>query len=113
MKNGVKERLMPFVQKCVAVSCALPAHKKGQHVSFQLFSSSTRTGATYNEALGASTRRDFRFKLCETLKELREARFWLQIAVAAGWNIENIEELLEEGNELVAMLTSACKTLDS
>ena len=110
-KNQLERRLPAFAHACVAICENMPTHPRGAHVADQLFRAATRAAATHNEALGASTRKDFRFKLCETLKETREARFWLGVAKAAGWKVKGLTEAIDEANQLVAMLTAAVKTL--
>ena len=67
-------------------------------------------GSNYEEARGAESRADFIHKVAVATKEVRESLYWLALAQEAELFDVNVEALVREANELVAILTSSVKT---
>ncbi len=67
-------------------------------------------GSNYEEARGAESRADFIHKVAVAAKELRESLYWLALAQEAELFDVDVEALVREANELVAILTSSVKT---
>src|SRR5262249_33923947 len=72
----------------------------------------TSIAANYEEAKAAYSRRDFTAKRSIVLKEARESRLWLRVIAAEGpAPIDEVQPLLEESNQLVAIFTTSVKKL--
>ena len=76
----------------------------------QLLRSGTSVGANVEEAQSGQSRADFVSKMQIACKEARETHYWLRLLVAT--NIvseERLAPLVQESNELVAILTTIIK----
>jgi four helix bundle protein len=83
-----------------------------RQIAWQLADAGTSIAANYEEAKAAYSRRDFRAKTSIVLKEARESRLWLRVIAASGLaRREELDSLLKESNELVAIFTASMKTL--
>ena len=77
-----------------------------RQIAWQLADAGTSIAANYEEAKAAYSRRDFRARTSIVLKEARESRLWLRVIAANGLaQPEELESLLKESNELVAIFT--------
>jgi len=92
----------------------LPHNKVGSHVGDQLFRSATSPGAHLQEARAAESRADFIHKLQMALKEMREARYWLNVArLGLLLKSEDVAGPCQEADELVAILSQSVLTAKS
>lgn len=83
-----------------------------RHVSTQLAKAASAAGANYEEARAPESRADFIHKVGIALKEMREARYWLNFI--AGSRMAAVDEqLLDEARQLVAILTASKRTASS
>jgi four helix bundle protein len=80
-------------------------------ISKQLLRSGTSIGANVEEALAASSRRDFLHRMTIASKEARESVYWLRLIDESDL-VEGLEVSgdLESAKELVRLLTSIVKT---
>jgi len=76
----------------------------------QLVRAATGGGANYEEARGAESRADFVHKTSVAAKEVREALYWLRLIQQAKLVDANVAPLIQEANELLAILSSSVKT---
>src|SRR5690348_855481 len=76
------ERLIKFGARTTRVSKMLPATAEGRYISQQLLRCGLAAAANYAEARAAESRADFIHKLRIVLKELNEAKSWLEQIVA-------------------------------
>ena len=82
-------------------------------IKMQLTKSATSSGANYEEAQGASSKADFINKVRISLKEMREANYWLRI-------LEKVESkrptrlvlLVNESSELKNILGAILRKAD-
>tara|TARA_Y100000310_G_C20602630_1_gene773856 strand:- start:443 stop:799 length:357 start_codon:yes stop_codon:yes gene_type:complete len=85
--------------------------KKAYVISKQLLRSGTSIGANISEAQYAESKKDFVHKMHIALKEARETRYWLLIINNSGCDKkEKVQELLNNVNELIKLLTAIVKT---
>jgi len=108
----LQDRLVDYAVRIIKLSEALPETKAGKHVSTQMLRSGTSPAPNYGEAQSAESIADFIHKLKISLKELRETEIWLKI-IAKAQMIEPkslIEPLLQETNELIAILFKSVET---
>jgi four helix bundle protein len=76
----------------------------------QLLRAATSVGANLEEARAGQSKADFHAKLRISLKEARESHYWLRLLRDSGCiAAQRIDPLLQEANELVAILTSIAK----
>lgn len=80
-------------------------------LSKQLLRSGTSIGANIEEAVAASSRRDFLHKMTIASKEARETVYWLQLLDESDL-VSNLDvrSQNEQANELVRLLTAIVKT---
>ena len=83
-----------------------------RRIAWQLADAGTSIAANYEEAKAAYSRSEFKAKTSIVLKEARESRLWLRgIAANHLARPEELDSLLKESNELVAIFTASMKTL--
>ena len=83
-----------------------------RRIGYQLFDAASSVGANREEAKSAYSRREFRSKNAISLKESREASFWLRVAQAKSLgNAKRRGELLDESNQLISIFTTTVKNL--
>lgn len=108
----LEDRTKKFAISVIKLSALLPDTPEGKVVRNQFTKSGTSIGANYREANRSRSKADFynKIKICES--ESSEAAYWLEIISMTGW-IDNkkTEELLAEGNELLAIFTSISSAL--
>ena len=84
-----------------------------RNIGWQLAAAATSAEANLEEAKAAYSRRDFAAKNAISLKEMREALFWLRLVNACRLaSPQTVQPLLAEANELTAMLTAGMKRLN-
>jgi four helix bundle protein len=89
---------------------AIPGMRR--RIAYQLFDAASSIGSNLEEAKSAYSRREFAAKNCISLKESREAFYWLRVADAKQLGPDELRTtLLAESNELVAILTAIVKRL--
>jgi len=109
--ENIAERLRRFAANVLRTCRELPAGPAATHIERQLVRAATGGGSNYEEARGAESRADFVHKLGLANKEMREALYWLRLAVDA----ELLDpvcaaSLVSEADELIAILTTSIKT---
>ena len=82
----------------------------GQTIGKQLLRSGTSIGANIEEGQAAQRRADFISKYSITRKEARKTHYWLRLlAESQIVSLNQVDGLLTESNELIAILTSIIK----
>jgi four helix bundle protein len=108
------ERYLAFGAAVLRFLPQLPANRVGAHVGDQLFRSATSVGAHLQEARAAESRADFIHKMTMALKEMREAKYWLELIGKANvLGSETLSGLLQESDKFVAILTRSVITAKS
>jgi four helix bundle protein len=111
----IGERAFNFAVRVVNLCQSLEG-KKGvsRTLANQLLRSGTSVGANLEESKGGQSRADYLSKVSIALKEARETRYWLRLHVATDIIPENqLAPLLDESNQIVAILTTIVKKLKS
>jgi four helix bundle protein len=73
----------------------------------QLVRSATSVGANVEEGQGSRSRADFIATYSIACREARETHYWLRLIAAAGIIPEpRVRDLIDESNQLVAILTA-------
>lgn len=85
-----------------------------RQIASQLFDAGSSIGANLEESKAAYSRRELASKNAISLKESREAKYWLRVATAKSLGRKDLREwLLQESDEFVAMLTVSVRRLQS
>jgi four helix bundle protein len=109
----LRERVFEFVCP-VVVFCRELSKQSGvdRHIAWQLAAAATSVGANLEEAKAAYSRREFAAKNAISLKEVREALYWLRVIERCKLAPQQtVRPLLGEAEELTAMLTAGMKRL--
>jgi len=83
-------------------------------IANQLFDAGSSIGANLAESEAAYSRRELASKNAISLKESREAKYWLRVAMAKSLGQQELRDwLLQESDEFVAMLTVSVRRLQN
>ena len=113
--QDISERAFEFAVRVIKL-CQVLDEKPGvsRTLANQLLRSGTSVGANLEESKGGQSRADFLSKVSISLKEARETHYWLRLLLAADILPERqLTPLLDEANQLVAILTTIVKKLKS
>ncbi len=108
--NELAERLAKYAGEVLRVAAELPDTKEGRHVRDQLLRSGTAPGAHYAEARSGQSTADFIHKVALAAKEARESVHWLRTAVFARFVKRDINWLIDEGEQITAILAASLQT---
>ena len=110
-KQAFRLRTKQFASKVVKLYCELPKNKvEVQVLGKQLLRSGTSVAANYREASRARSDAEFVSKIDLCTQETDESVLWLEL-LKEDCNIqsENLERLLTEANELIAIFVTMSK----
>jgi four helix bundle protein len=102
--NDLSARLFRFSVDVIMMLRSLKGGNELRIISTQLGKSATSCGANYEEAQGAVSKPDFANKIGISLKEMREANYWLRILNELYPSKEEIARLCAESLELKKIL---------
>jgi four helix bundle protein len=107
----LKQRTKQFALRVMKLVGALPETAVGRPIENQLVRSGTAIGANYRAACRGRSKAEFVAKLGVVVEEADESGYWLELIIDGellGRNL--VEPLLQEANELTAIMTAAHKT---
>ena len=111
MKEDLQERTFQFATRVVKL-CKVLDDSPGvsRTLAKQLLRSGTSIGANVEEGQGSQSKADFVSKYSIACKEARETHYWLRLLVASELIPESrLSELIDESNQLIAILTTIIK----
>src|SRR5512142_3034532 len=110
-ESDVYQRAFEFACRVLRMDRALSRVRHiNRNALNQLVSSSSSIGANLEEARAAQSRADFHSKVRIALKEARESHYWLRLLAGSETvPLPRISPLIEEANEIVAILTTIAK----
>ncbi len=109
--EAMEERFIDFAARCGEVVNALPDTRLGKHIAGQLVRSGTSPAPNYGEACAAESTADFVHKLAVALKELRETRIWLKLAIRSqSLPVNRLQPLIDECTELMNITAKSIVT---
>ena len=114
-KRDLPERTFEFARRVVKL-CQVLEQTPGvsRTMANQLLRSGTSIGANVEEGQAGQSRADFVSKLSIACKEARETHYWLRLLLASEIVPEpRLAELLDEADQLIAILTSIIKNTKS
>ena len=104
-------RTRTFALRCLQVADALPSKAGARAIAAQLARSGTSVAANYRSARRARSKAEFCSKLNIALEEADESHFWLCLIVEARYlPAAKLQKLIQEADELTAMLVASLKT---
>lgn len=113
-KDNLKTRTKEFALRVIVLVESLPKGKTADVLGKQLLRSGTSVGANYRSACRAKSTADFIYKMGILEEEADETIYWLELLLEAGLKkLEDIRELLDEANQLLAMTVASIKTVKS
>jgi four helix bundle protein len=109
--RDIHERAFEFASRVVHLHDWYCRNRRGNRTLInQLLDSGTGIGSNLEEARAGQSRADFIAKARIALKEARESHYWLRlIEKSASIAPQKIHPLVEEANEIVAILTTIVK----
>ena len=110
--RDLKERTRRFAVRIVRLCRSLPRTMEGKVISHQLLRCGTSVAANYRAVCRSRSRAEFAAKLGIVIEEADEAVFWLELLIDTGmFSRQQLQELLTEANELVAIFVSSRQTV--
>ena len=108
--DELKGRTKLFAVEVIKFSRTLATDPVTAHFAKQLVRSGTSVGANYREAHRARSKAEFISKIGDCLKEADETLYWLELILEESFIPgRRLQPLLNEANELVAILTTISK----
>lgn len=106
--DDLKRRTQEFALRILKLVAALPDTVQGRTVGGQLARSGTSVGSNYRAACRGRSRAEFIAKLGIVEEEADESGFWLELIIeGALLKGELVQPLLDEANELTAIISSS------
>ncbi|HBH45960.1 MAG: four helix bundle protein [Candidatus Jacksonbacteria bacterium RIFOXYC2_FULL_44_29] len=98
---NLEERTAKFGENIICMIKKVPKNLATIAILKQLIRSGTSVGASYMEANGASSKKDFRNKIHICKKEAMETKYWLRMLAQADENFkDDYRSLWQEAQEL-------------
>lgn len=108
-KNLIQDRTFQFALDTIKLYVQMVEKKEYVH-SKQLLRSGTSIGANVEEAIAGQSKRDFLSKMNISLKETREANYWLRLLKESKLVDLDFEPNLKESKEIMNIISSIVKT---
>ncbi len=112
--QDLRIRTKKFSLRIIEMFVDLPKNEVAKILGRQVLRSGTSVGANYREGYRARSKPEFISKLGDSLKELEETTYWLELLTESGTvPPPKLAPLLQETNELTAILTTIVKRAKS
>lgn len=113
MNSELEQRTRLFAVRVIRMAGVVSeAGWVGRRLADQFLRAGTSVGAHYAEAKGSRSDAEFVAKIDGALQELREVIYWMHLIVESNLlEASRISSLLQESNEICAMLTASSKTV--
>jgi four helix bundle protein len=109
-KVDLRQRTKDFALRVIRMFASLPKTAVAETLGRQVLRSGTAVGANYREAFRARSKAEFMSKCGDSLRELEESAYWLELLVDAGIvDSEQLSPLLQECDELIAIFVAITK----
>lgn len=106
----LRQRTKAFALAIIRLFGALPKSTEAQVLGKQVLRSGTSVGANYREAYRARSKAEFRAKCGDSLKELEETAYWLELLSDGGIvPADKLAALTQECGELTAIFVTIIK----
>jgi four helix bundle protein len=113
--RNLKLRTKEFALRVIRMYSKLPKNDAvAQVLGKQVLRSGTSTGANYREASRGRPKAEFISKIGDSLKEIEETEYWLELRVDSGCVPgTKMAGLLDETRQLIAIFTTIDKNAKS
>lgn len=109
-ENDLAVRTKRFALRIIRTFSAMPKSTEAQIIGRQLLRSGTSVGANYREAHRARSKAEFIAKCGDSLRELEETAYWLELLGDANIVVlDQLGSLHNECNELIAIFVTILK----
>ena len=110
-EQELKSRTKTFALRVIKLVGALPDGSVARTIGNQLVRSGTSVGANYRAACRGRSKAEFIAKLGIVVEEADETGYWLELVIDGQLLAANlVESLLQEANELTAIMVASRKT---
>jgi len=109
-ETDLRERTKEFALRIVRMFSALPKTTGAQVLGKQVLRSGTSVGANYREAYRGRSKAEFIAKSGDSLRELEETAYWLELLEAGSIvKPDKLSALRQECDELTAIFVTILK----
>ena len=109
-EHDLRDRTKRFGLRIIRMFSQLPKKTEAQVLGKQLLRSGTSIGANYREAFRARSRAEFVAKCGDSLRELEETAYWLELLVDSCLvSAPKLAALRNETDELTAIFVTIVK----
>ena len=110
VEMDLRDRTREFALRIIRIYSALPKTTEAQVLGKQILRSGTSVGANYREAYRGRSKAEFVAKCGDSLRELEETAYWLELLVEARIvAADKFSALREECDELTAIFVTIIK----
>ncbi len=107
-EEDLKKRTKQFALRIIKFVAALPKNIEGRAIGNQLIRAGTSVGANYRSACKARSKKEFISKLGIVEEEADESAYWMELIIEGKFlKKELVQPLLDEANELVAIMAAS------
>ena len=107
----MKKRTRAFALRIIRLVESLPKTRTAEVIGKQLLRCGTSVGANYRAACRAKSPADFIAKIGIVEEEADETIYWIELLIESEQiNNERVNGLLEEANQIVAIVVSSINT---
>src|SRR5436853_7685646 len=109
-EKDLRQRTKAFALQIIRLFSELPKTTEAQVLGKQILRSGTSVGANYREAYRARSKSEFIANCGDSLRELEETAYWLELLVEARIvQQETVRPLARECDELIAIFVTIVK----
>ena len=109
-ETDLRERTKEFALRIIRMFSALPKTTEAQVLGKQVLRSGTSVGANYREAYRGRSKTELIAKCGDSLRELEETAYWLELLVDSGLiAADKVSALRQECDELTAIFVTILK----
>src|SRR5213075_1277126 len=109
-ENDLRDRTKAFALQIIRMFAAIPKTTEAQVLGKQLLRSGTSVGANYREAYRGRSKAEFIAKCGDSLRELEETAYWLELLVDGNMMpAQKLSALRQECDELIAIFVTIVK----
>lgn len=109
--EDLRPRTKAYALRAIRLVESLPRNRTADVIGKQLLRSATSVGANYRAACRAKSPADFIAKMGIVEEETDESLYWMELLIESGLVAqEKLVDLMEEGNQLVAITVASIKT---
>jgi len=109
-EKDLRDRTKAFALQIIRLAADLPKTSEARVIGKQILRSGTSIGANYREAYRSRSKAEFAAKVGDSLKEIEETAYWLELLGDGGiLPSEKLRPLTKECDELTAIFVSISK----